>query len=359
MPSTPTCSQWSRSRPGTASGTCAPSTPRASRSARRRTTRARSSSRARAGACSAAPARDNGRARQALESVHKHLYTNNGIVLHQPAFTGYHLELGEVTSYPPGYKENAGIFSHNNTWIHLGWCLLGDGDRALEYYLSICPSAQADIETYRAEPYVYAQMIAGSDAATPGEAKNSWLTGTAAWTFVTVSQGILGIKPDYDGLRIDPCIPPGWSSYSVTRRFRGVTYEISVSNPDGVSTGVRSLTVDGREVDGNVVPLAEGSDRVVVEVVLGGDRRLGETAPLPPTPDDEHTPSRNLDNHAVAVGWERHHVSRDRHPVDHERHGVALADPRHRDVVATPRKRRVALKPGHSAGSAGAIWSPR
>ncbi len=216
---------------------------------------------------------DNGRARQALESVHEHLYTDHGIVLHQPAFTGYRLELGEITSYPPGYKENAGIFAHNNTWVHLGWCLLGDGDRALEYYHSICPSAQADIETYRAEPYVYAQMIAGRDAATPGEAKNSWLTGTAAWTFVTVSQGILGIKPGYDGLRIDPCISPGWGSYSVTRRFRGVTYEISVSNPDGVSTGVRSLTVDGAPVAGNVVPLADGSGPVRVEVVLGGDLR--------------------------------------------------------------------------------------
>ena len=130
--------------------------------------------------------------------------TDHGIVLHQPAFTGYRLELGEITSYPPGYKENAGIFCHNNTWIHLGWCALGDGDRALEYYHSICPSAQSDIETYRAEPYVYAQMIAGRDAATPGEAKNSWLTGTAAWTFVTLAEGILGIKPTHDGLADRP-----------------------------------------------------------------------------------------------------------------------------------------------------------
>ena len=120
--------------------------------------------------------------------------------------------------------------------MHLGWCLLGDGDRALEYYRSICPSTQPDIETYRAEPYVYAQMIAGRDAATPGEAKN-------------------------------------WGSYSVTRRFRGVTYEITISNPDGVSTGVRSLTVDGAPVDGNVVPLTASAEAVVVDVVLGGDRR--------------------------------------------------------------------------------------
>ena len=217
--------------------------------------------------------RGNGRARRALESVHERLATEHGILLHQPAFTRYHPELGEITSYPPGYKENAGIFCHNNTWVHLGWCLLGDGDRALEYYRSICPSAQLDAETYRAEPYVYSQMIAGRDSATPGEAKNSWLTGTAAWTFVTLAQGILGIKPEYAGLRIDPCIPKGWRSYSVTRRFRGVTYEIRVSNPAGVCSGVRSLTVDGTPVAGNVVPLSGGSDTVVVDVVLGGDLR--------------------------------------------------------------------------------------
>jgi cellobiose phosphorylase len=135
---------------------------------------------------------DNGRARKAMDSVHKHLFTKNGVVLQQPAYSEYHLELGEVTSYPPGVKENAGIFCHNNTWINLGWCMLGEGEKALEYYLSICPSAKEDqIDTYRAEPYVYAQMIAGKDASCFGEAKNSWLTGTAAWTFVSVSQGLL------------------------------------------------------------------------------------------------------------------------------------------------------------------------
>ena len=216
--------------------------------------------------------RTNGRARKALESVHERLMTDHGIVLVQPAFTRYRLELGEITSYPPGYKENAGIFCHNNTWIHLGWCALGDGERALAYYHSICPSAQAEIDTYRAEPYVYAQMIAGRDAATPGEAKNSWLTGTAAWTFVTLAEGILGIKPSHAGLRIDPCIPGAWSGYRVSRRFRGVTYDISVSNPDGVSTGVASLVVDGQRIEGNVVPVATGVERISVDVVLGGER---------------------------------------------------------------------------------------
>jgi cellobiose phosphorylase len=214
--------------------------------------------------------KDNGRARQALESVHKHLYTSNGVILQQPAYSTYHLELGEVTSYPPGYKENAGIFCHNNTWINLGWCLLGDGDRALEYYLSICPSAKEEqIETYRSEPYVYAQMIAGRDAATPGEAKNSWLTGTAAWTFLTVSQGLLGIKPDFDGLRIDPCIPKGWKEFKVTRNYRGVEYQIHVSNPKGICQGVKSLKVDGQKVEGNLIPIPLGKKTLKVEVTLG------------------------------------------------------------------------------------------
>ncbi|HXL72606.1 MAG TPA: glycosyl hydrolase family 65 protein, partial [bacterium] len=214
--------------------------------------------------------KDNGRARQALESVHKHLYTSNGVILQQPAYSTYHLELGEVTSYPPGYKENAGIFCHNNTWINLGWCLLGDGDRALEYYLSICPSAKEEqIETYRSEPYVYAQMIAGRDAATPGEAKNSWLTGTAAWTFLTVSQGLLGVKPDFDGLRIDPCIPKGWKEFKVTRNYRGVEYQVHVSNPKGICQGVKSLKVDGQKVGGNLIPIPSGKKIVQVEVTLG------------------------------------------------------------------------------------------
>ncbi|MHC4886566.1 MAG: GH36-type glycosyl hydrolase domain-containing protein [Planctomycetota bacterium] len=212
----------------------------------------------------------NGRARQAMESVDKHLFTPNGVVLQQPAYSDYHLELGEVTSYPPGVKENAGIFSHNNTWIHLGWCVLGEGEKALQYYLSICPSAKEDqIETYRSEPYVYPQMIAGKDAPCFGEAKNSWLTGTAAWTFVVASQGILGIQPDYEGLRIDPCIPSDWEGFTATRSFRGVQYEISVKNPEGVCKGVTSLTVDGEAVSGNVAPLVEGRDSVTVEVVLG------------------------------------------------------------------------------------------
>ena len=211
-----------------------------------------------------------GRTRQALEAVEARLATPNGMVLQQPAYTRYHLELGEITSYPPGVKENAGIFCHNNTWIHLAWCRLGEGDRALAGYHSICPSTKdAQIETYRSEPYVYAQTIAGPDSPTFGEAKNSWLTGTAAWTFVVASQGILGIQPDHGGLRVDPCIPPSWPGFHVRRRFRGATYDIEVRNPDGVSKGVRSLVVDGQVAEGGVVPVAPKGAVVQVEVVLG------------------------------------------------------------------------------------------
>jgi cellobiose phosphorylase len=214
--------------------------------------------------------KSNGRARQAMESVHKHLFTKNGAVLQQPPYSVYHKELGEVTSYPPGVKENAGIFCHNNTWINLGWCELGEGEKALEYYLSICPSAKEDqIETYRSEPYVYAQMIAGKDAPCFGEAKNSWLTGTAAWTFVSISQGLLGIQPDYGGLRIDPCIPRIWPGFKVSREFRGVRYEINVSNPGQVCKGVAKLLVDGAEIKGNVIPEQTGKKIVRVEVTLG------------------------------------------------------------------------------------------
>jgi len=211
---------------------------------------------------------DNGRARLAMESVDKHLFTPNGIVLQQPAYSTYHLNLGEVSSYPPGYKENAGIFSHNNTWIHLGWCLLGEGEKALQYYLSICPSnKQAQIDTYRCEPYVYAQMIAGKDAPTFGEAKNAWLTGTSAWTFVTISQGILGIQPDYHGLRLDPCISKEWPGFRVTRQFRGATVHIEVRNPDKVCKGIRSMTVDGQAVPGNLIPADLLTPGKTVEVV--------------------------------------------------------------------------------------------
>ena len=191
---------------------------------------------------------EDGKAKQALESVNKHLATKHGIVLQQPAFSKYYLHLGEISSYPPGYKENAGIFCHNNPWIIIAETMVGNGDRAFDYYTRINPSAREKIgDLHRCEPYVFAQMIAGKDAPTHGEAKNSWLTGTAAWTYYTVTQWILGIRAEYDGLRVDPVIPAKWKGFTVTRRFRGNTYLIEVKNPNGKQRGVKKLLVDGRE----------------------------------------------------------------------------------------------------------------
>jgi cellobiose phosphorylase len=199
---------------------------------------------------------DDGRARTSLASVRERLATDHGIVLVQPAFSRYHVELGEISSYPPGYKENAGIFCHTNPWLMLAEATVGNGDGALDYYLRINPSAREDIsEIHRCEPYVYAQMIAGRDAPTHGEAKNSWLTGTAAWNLVAATQGILGIRPEHEGLRVDPVLPADWDGFSVTRRFRDTTYRITVEKAPGVTGRVEHLTVDGQAVAGTVVPL--------------------------------------------------------------------------------------------------------
>ncbi len=199
---------------------------------------------------------DDGKARKHLASVADRLATPHGIVLHQPAYSHYYLELGEISSYPEGYKENAGIFCHTNPWVMIAEAMAGDGGAALDYYLRICPSAREGIsEVHRCEPYVYAQMIAGKDAPTHGEAKNSWLSGTAAWNFVAISQWILGIRAEHQGLRIDPAVPAEWGEFKVTRRFRGATYEIVVRKPKGVAGRVARLTVEGKAVEGNLVPL--------------------------------------------------------------------------------------------------------
>jgi cellobiose phosphorylase len=215
---------------------------------------------------------EDGKAKLALESVNKHLATKHGIVLQQPAFTKYYIELGEISSYPPGYKENAGIFCHNNPWIIIAETMVGNGDRAFDYYTRINPSAREKIgDLHRCEPYVFAQMIAGKDAPTHGEAKNSWLTGTAAWTYYTITQWILGIRTDYDGLRVDPVIPAKWKGFTVTRRFRGNTYVIEVQNPNGKQRGVKKLLVDGKELAGNVLPVRPPqSQPIQVVAVLEG-----------------------------------------------------------------------------------------
>ncbi len=213
---------------------------------------------------------ESGKAEKALDSVKERLDTKYGIVLLNPAYTRYHVELGEISSYPPGYKENAGIFCHNNPWIACAETVLGHGTRAFEVFKKTCPVYLEDIsEIHRTEPYVYCQMVAGKDAPTFGEGKNSWLTGTAAWTFTAISQYILGIKPQLDGLMIDPCIPSDLKGYTLVRRFRGVNYHITVDNSAGAEKGVKQITVDGSPISGQIItPVTDRSD-VTVSVVMG------------------------------------------------------------------------------------------
>ena len=213
---------------------------------------------------------EEGLAQKALDSVKEKLDTEYGVMILQPAYTRYHLELGEISSYPPGYKENAGIFCHNNPWVSIAETVIGRGDRAFEIYRKTCPAYVEEIsEIHKTEPYVYSQMVAGADAQIPGEAKNSWLTGTAAWTFVNVSQHILGVYPTHQGLSINPCVPKGFGDFELTRKFREGTYNIKVVNPCNVEKGVKSITVDGKTLSGCVVPYEKGKTNYDVVVTMG------------------------------------------------------------------------------------------
>ena len=211
---------------------------------------------------------DDGKAAKALAATRKHLATEHGIVVQQPAYSRYYLNLGEISSYPPGYKENAGVFCHLNPWIMIAETRLGHGDQAHDYYQRINPSAREEIsELHRCEPYVYAQMIAGKDAPSFGEAKNSWLTGTAAWNYYAIVQWILGVRTTFDGLEIAPVIPKSWPGFNATRKFRGVVYKISVARKgDGNQI---ALTADGSPVEGNIVPPpTDGRKMVLVRGIL-------------------------------------------------------------------------------------------
>ncbi len=214
--------------------------------------------------------KDSGKDILTMASVDKYLNTQYGLVLNNPAFTKYYKQYGEISTYPGGYKENAGIFCHNNAWIICAEAAIGHGDKAFEYYSKIAPAYLEDIsDLHRTEPYVYAQMIAGKDAKRHGEAKNSWLTGTASWNFVAISQYILGCIPDYDGLKIDPSIPEAWDGFKLKRLFRGNTYNITITNPDHVSKGIKSVVCDGVKVNGNVLPVFDAGTEHNVEVVMG------------------------------------------------------------------------------------------
>lgn len=213
---------------------------------------------------------DDGKAIKALDAVEERLGTKYGLVLNNPAFTKYYVEYGEISTYPAGYKENAGIFCHNNAWIMCAEAVIGRGDKAFDYYSRIAPAYTEEYsEIHRVEPYVYSQMVAGKDAKRFGEAKNSWLTGTASWNFVAITQFILGIIPDFDGLKVEPSIPASWDGYEITRHFRGDILKITIKNPNHVCKGVVKMTVDGKEAAGNIVPVFGDGKEHAVEVVLG------------------------------------------------------------------------------------------
>ena len=213
-----------------------------------------------------------------LKAIDENLNCEFGLVLNYPAFTKYHVQYGEISTYPQGYKENGGIFTHNNAWIICAAAYAGKGDQAFKYYSEIAPSyTEETSDIHKTEPYVYGQMIGGKEAGSDignggknyGQGKNSWLTGTAAWNMVAISQYILGIKPDFDGLMVNPSIPSSWDGFKATRLFRGAKYNITIKNPNHVCKGVKSLVVDGKAVDGCVVPFVEGKKEVNVEITLG------------------------------------------------------------------------------------------
>ncbi len=214
---------------------------------------------------------ENGNALKALNSVAERLAFKHGLVLLNPAYKQYYLHIGEISSYPPGYKENGSVFCHTNPWIMIAEAQTGNGDRAFDYYQRINPSFREDLsEIHRCEPYVYAQMIAGKEAVHPGEAKNSWLTGTAAWNYVAITQWILGIRPAYDGLIIDPVIPSAWDGFSASRLFRGTHIEIIVTNPDHFCKGVTEITLNGIVIAGNMIPMDKLEQENRVEIRLRG-----------------------------------------------------------------------------------------
>lgn len=210
------------------------------------------------------------RAQQAMDAVFEKLNTDYGIKISWPGFNGYDPKYGGITTYPPGAKENSGIFVHPNPWAIIAETMLGNGERAFQYYAQVNPAAHnEEIDTYECEPYVYAQNILSDEHPKFGLARNSWLTGSSAWNYISATQFILGIQPEFAGLRVDPCIPAEWEGFSVTRRFRNAEYLIKVHNPHHVCKGVERMTLDGQPLKGNLLPAAERTGKHQVEVWLG------------------------------------------------------------------------------------------
>jgi cellobiose phosphorylase len=190
--------------------------------------------------------------------------------LSTPGYNGYDPDKGGVSTYPPGAKENGGIFLHANPWVMIAETMLGRGDRAMEYYLQVNPAAKNDrIEEFECEPYVYPQNILGDEHPQFGLARNSWLTGTASWMHQAGTQYILGVRPTYKGLEIDPCIPAAWDGFTVRRVFRGATYAIEVRNPEHINKGIKTITVDGQPISEQILPIFEDDQLHQVVVNMG------------------------------------------------------------------------------------------
>jgi cellobiose phosphorylase len=210
------------------------------------------------------------RAELALQSVHERLFTQNGIKISDPPFNGYDPDFGGITTFPPGVKENGGIFVHPNPWAIIAETMLKHGDRAYAYYRATNPAYRNEsVETYECEPYVYAQNIISDTHPQFGLARNSWLTGASAWHYIAVTQYILGIRAELEGLRLDPCIPQGWDGFKVRRMFRGKEMLIEVHNPDHVSHGIRRITINGQEVVGNLINANLLQPTNTIEVWMG------------------------------------------------------------------------------------------
>ena len=209
--------------------------------------------------------------RSSLASVYEKLNTRCGIKLSTPGFNGFDSHRGGITTYPPGTKENGGIFLHTNPWVMIAEALVGNGGRAYRYYCQINPASKNEqIDEFECEPYVYPQNILGDEHVQFGLARNSWLSGTASWAYQAATQYILGVQPTYFGLKIDPCIPAEWDGFLITRRFRGTVYHITVKNPSHVSKGVYSVNVDGQMMDiDSLIPIYNDQKEHEIEVILG------------------------------------------------------------------------------------------
>ena len=213
---------------------------------------------------------EDGRDREALDSVREILGTEHGIRLVWEPFHDYDPKIGSISIVLPGTKENGSVFTHPNPWVMCAETVIGRGGNAVDYFHRINPAAKNDrLDVYKVEPYVFTQWTGLPPFKHVGRGANPWLTGSAAWMMLASSQYIMGLKPEYDGLRIDPCVPAGWTAFEMTRVFRGATFNIHVSNPDGVEKGVASVTLDGKAVHGNLIPVQPAGTEHDVEVVMG------------------------------------------------------------------------------------------